>query len=77
MAVLSSRAGIEWGSNRGPVTQMIAMVLPKPPQRPVVMAFAHFSQCLLNDDFCEALTTAKTPTVTHAIILNALSSAST
>jgi len=74
MAVLSSNAGIEWGSNRGPVIRMIAMVLPKPPQRPVVMAFAHFSQCLLNDDFCEALTTAKTPAVIHAIILNALSS---
>ncbi|MGF1717434.1 PTS sugar transporter subunit IIA [Photobacterium chitinilyticum] len=73
MAVIQLSQPVEWGSNRGPVTRLIAMVLPAPARRPHIEAFAHFSQALLEPDYCRLLTENTEPEAIKAVILHTLS----
>lgn len=73
MAVIQMPRPIEWGSNRGPVTRLIAMTLPAPAQRPQTQAFVHFSQALLEPEYCHLLTGNNEPEALKAIILHTLS----
>ncbi|WP_279132775.1 PTS sugar transporter subunit IIA [Photobacterium phosphoreum] len=72
MAIVCHHQAIDWGSSRGNISRAIAMVLPKPPLKAVIMAFAQFSKCLLNDDFCAALTSAQQPQELKALVIEAL-----
>ena len=72
MAIVCHHQAIDWGSSRGNIRRAIAMVLPKPPLKAVIMAFAQFSKCLLNDDFCAALTSAQQPQELKALVIEAL-----
>ncbi|MGF1688581.1 PTS sugar transporter subunit IIA [Photobacterium japonica] len=63
---------LDWGSNRGPVTRIIGLVLPHPPQRPHLMAFSAFSQALLDPAFCDILVDNDQPDVLDAIIKHTL-----
>ncbi|PTB30976.1 PTS sugar transporter subunit IIA [Photobacterium phosphoreum] len=72
MAIVCHHRAIDWGSSRGNISRAIAMVLPKPPLKAVIMAFAQFSKCLLNDDFCAALTSAQQPQELKALVIEAL-----
>jgi len=73
MAMIQTMQPIEWKSNQGPVTRLIAMVLPAPAQRPHIQAFSHFSKSLLDPDFCHLLTDNTESEALKAIILHTLS----
>ncbi|MCW8329182.1 PTS sugar transporter subunit IIA [Photobacterium sp. SDRW27] len=73
IAVIQLPQPVEWGSNHGPVTRLIAMTLPAPPQRPHIQAFAHFSQALIEPEFCRLLTENTEPEALKAVILHTLS----
>ncbi|MGF1758192.1 PTS sugar transporter subunit IIA [Photobacterium sagamiensis] len=73
MAVIQLPKPVEWGSNRGPVTLLVAMILPAPAQRPHIQAFVHFSQALLEPEFCRLLTENTEPEALTAVILHCLS----
>lgn len=72
MAIVCQHPSIDWGSSRGNISRVIAMILPKPPQKVVLMAFAQFSKCLLNEDYCTALTLAQQPQELKALVIEAL-----
>ncbi|WP_297481025.1 PTS sugar transporter subunit IIA [uncultured Photobacterium sp.] len=72
MAIVCHPQAIDWGSSRGNISRAVAMILPKPPQKVVIMAFAQFSKCLLNEDYCTALTLAQQPQELKALIIEAL-----
>lgn len=72
IAIVCHHQSIDWGSSRGNITRAIAMVLPKPPLKAVIMAFAQFSKCLLNDDYCAALKLAQHPQELKALVIEAL-----
>ena len=73
MALIQLPHAIEWGSNRGPVTRVIAMALPYPAQRPHIEAFAHFSQALLAPEYCRLLTENIQAEALKALLLHTLS----
>lgn len=73
MAMIQTMQPVEWESNRGPATRLIAMILPAPAQRPHIQAFAHFSKSLLDPDFCQLLTDNTESEALKAIILHTLS----
>ena len=64
---------LDWGSKRGPVSCVIGMVLPAPPQREHLLAFSSFSKRLLEPDFCQLLTEGARPEVLRAVVLDSLS----
>ncbi|MGF1735907.1 PTS sugar transporter subunit IIA [Photobacterium satsumensis] len=64
---------IEWGSKRGPVSCVVGLVLPAPPQREYLLAFSSFSKRLLEPDFCQLLTENARPEVLRAVVLDSLS----
>ncbi|WP_248783038.1 PTS sugar transporter subunit IIA [Photobacterium kishitanii] len=72
IAIVCHHQSIDWGSSRGNITRAIAMILPKPPPKAVIMAFAQFSKCLLNDDYCAALKFAQQPQELKALVIEAL-----
>ncbi|WP_235860123.1 PTS sugar transporter subunit IIA [Photobacterium aquimaris] len=72
MAIVCHQPPIDWGSSRGNINRAIAMILPKPPPKAVIMAFAQFSKCLLNDDYCLALSLAQQPQDLKALVIEAL-----
>lgn len=72
MAIVCHQKSIDWGSSRGNITRAIAMILPKPPLKQVIMAFSQFSKCLLNDDYCAALSCAKTPLEINALVVETM-----
>ncbi|WP_064609247.1 PTS sugar transporter subunit IIA [Photobacterium sp. J15] len=75
MAVIRLPKPVDWASNRGSVSLLIAMLLPAPPQRPHIQAFSHFSRSLLEPDFCQLLTANRVPDALKAVILHTLSKA--
>ncbi|MGR5143201.1 PTS sugar transporter subunit IIA [Photobacterium sp. DNB23_23_1] len=63
---------LEWGPKRGPVSFVIGLVLPAPPQREYLLAFSSFSRRLLDPGFCQLLTENTRPEVLKAVVLNSL-----
>ncbi|KHT65232.1 hypothetical protein RJ45_02220 [Photobacterium gaetbulicola] len=64
---------VEWGAKRGPVSCVVGLVLPAPPQREHLLAFSSFSKRLLEPDFCQLLTEHSRPEVLKAVVLDSLS----
>ena len=64
---------LDWGSKRGPVTCVVGLALPAPPQREHLIAFSSFSKRLLEPDFCQLLTEEARQEVLRAVVLDSLS----
>lgn len=73
LLICTTRSPLDWGSQRGKVKRVIGLMLPAPPQREQIVAFSHFSQQLLEADFCAYLTENQQLDVIETIILHTLS----
>ncbi|MDG3085636.1 PTS sugar transporter subunit IIA [Vibrio hannami] len=65
----------DWQSPRGDVSFLIALLLPAPPEMPVIKAFTQLSRALLEQEFCQILTSTHKESVLKAILLHTMAKA--
>lgn len=70
VAVIRLSKPLNWGSNLGDVSHIIALLLPQPPVKNVVVAFTQLSRSLLNPFYCNLLTSSHEPEAIKAILLH-------
>ncbi|HIF9439643.1 TPA: PTS sugar transporter subunit IIA [Photobacterium damselae] len=73
LAVYLSNLPIDWHSPRGPVSLIIALALPKPATREMIMPFALFSKSLLESTYCQGLLSVTDTAEFRAMIVEGMS----
>ncbi|SON49491.1 PTS sugar transporter subunit IIA [Vibrio tapetis] len=75
MVVIQLAEEIDWQSKMGNVQFVIALALPKPPERNMIMAFTHLTKSLLHQEYCQVLTSSREPEAVKAILIHRLAQA--
>ncbi len=75
LAVIQLTDDIDWQSNMGKVRFIVTLALPKPPERDMILAFTHLTKSLLNDQYCQILTSSREPEAIKAILIHQLAKA--
>lgn len=73
LVVIKSAEPMDWQSPKlGPVSLVISLILPSPPNRPLLVSFTHLTKSLLDEEFCHLLTTSREPEAIRAILTHQL-----
>ncbi|MCY9869473.1 PTS sugar transporter subunit IIA [Vibrio barjaei] len=73
LAVIKCEKPVDWQAPKlGPVTLVIALILPSPPERSLLVSFTHLTKSLLDEEFCHLLTTSREPEAIKAILIHQL-----
>jgi PTS system nitrogen regulatory IIA component len=73
LQVIRLATDTDWHSPRGNVRMMIGLLLPKPPDKAMVMAFTQLSRALLDDEFCRLLNSTIEQEALKAILFHTMS----
>ncbi|WED24259.1 PTS sugar transporter subunit IIA [Vibrio sp. JC009] len=73
ISVVRLPQAVDWHSKRGPVSLIIGFCIPAPPEMPVIKSFTQLSRTLLNEGFCQLLTSTPEPETLKAILLHIMS----
>lgn len=73
MTVIKLPEPIDWQAPKlGPVSLIIALILPSPPERSLLLSFTHLTKSLLDEEFCRLLTSSREPEALKAILIHQL-----
>lgn len=70
--VIRLSAMTDWHSARGDVALLIGLLLPAPPEMPVIKAFTQISKALLEEEFCNLLTSTHENEAIKAILFHTM-----
>ncbi|WP_375748242.1 PTS sugar transporter subunit IIA [Vibrio sp. HN007] len=70
--IIRLSAMTDWNSARGDASLLIGLFLPAPPQMPVIKAFTQLSRSLLEEDFCDLLTSTTEEEALKAILIHTM-----
>lgn len=72
LAVFRLNEPLEWQSKLGPVSMIIAMLIPAPPTMDIIKSFTQISRAMLDPDYCHLLTSTAEPEAIKAILLHTM-----
>lgn len=72
LAVMKLTTPTNWHSSRGDVNTIIAMLIPAPPEKPIIKACTQLTRKLLDPEFCQLLTSTSEPEALKAIVLHTM-----
>lgn len=72
LQVIRLASPTDWHSSRGDVFFLIALLLPASPEMPIIKAFTQLSRALLDEEFCQLVTSTYKENVLKAILFHTM-----
>jgi PTS system nitrogen regulatory IIA component len=73
LTVIKCRDPVDWHSPKlGPITLVIAPILPASLDRSLLLSFTHLTKSLVSEEFCQLLTSSRAPEALKAILIHQL-----